>query len=230
MSLNFGTVINRNGLELLLDAANPKSFSGGALWRDLSGNGRHATVYAEPAHDGKWISFNGLDQYAEINANIKTVIQGAEDFTLITIALPKFIEHVDNIVGWGNANSDGTGFSRTFGQWGNGSTLRTSFAGPSFGSNELLNTPLMYVSRYDALVLNSRTFGSLEVNNTSDLTNSTTYTWKNIPTIYPVTIAKTNYYNRYAEVDISVVMMYSRYVSDLELKSIFESFRGRYNL
>lgn len=230
MSLNYGTTINRSNLELFLDVANPKSFNGGATWKDLSGNSRNATISGAPQVSGKWLSFDGVDDYAEIDPSIKAVIEASADFTLITISNLKFIEHIDNLVGWGNANTDGSGYSRTFGQWGNSVNLRTSYQGPVFGSGALINVPLMYVSRYDDHVLNSKTFGSLEIDASSDFTGSTTTTWKGISEAHPVTIGKTSYYGRFMEVDISVVMMYSRYVSNLELQSLFESFRGRYNL
>lgn len=40
MALSYGSKIAKNGLLLLLDAANPKSYPGsGTTWKDLSGNG-----------------------------------------------------------------------------------------------------------------------------------------------------------------------------------------------
>jgi hypothetical protein len=45
MAITYNTSIVRNGLVLHLDAANPKSYPGtGTVWKDLSGNGNHASM------------------------------------------------------------------------------------------------------------------------------------------------------------------------------------------
>lgn len=45
MGQHYGTSIVRNGLLLLLDAANPKSYPGaGSTWKDISGNGFDMTL------------------------------------------------------------------------------------------------------------------------------------------------------------------------------------------
>jgi len=59
-----------SGLILYLDAGNPVSYPGsGTMWTDLSGNGKHATLYNSPtysASNGGLIVFSkGSSQYAE---------------------------------------------------------------------------------------------------------------------------------------------------------------------
>lgn len=231
MGIAYNTNIVRDGLVLHLDAANVKSYPGsGATWYDLSGNGYNATLYNSPVHNGKQLSFDGVDVYGEIDAGIKSVIESATDFTIVTFANVKFIEHVDNLVGWGNANVDGTGYSRTFGQYANSVNLRTSYAGPILISSSNLNQDVCLVSRYDDHVFYANTYGPVNNANVTDYTGSTTYTWKGISTSYPVTIAKTSYYSRWMEVDIGSIQMYNRFLSESEIVQNFESYRGRYGI
>jgi hypothetical protein len=61
-----------DGLVLCLDAANTKSYPGsGTTWTDLSGRGNNFTLYGSPSlsADGKSLSFNGVDQYANIGSS-----------------------------------------------------------------------------------------------------------------------------------------------------------------
>lgn len=49
MAYNNGPTISTNGLVLMLDAGNRKSYAGsGTSWNDLSGNNRHFTIYGSP--------------------------------------------------------------------------------------------------------------------------------------------------------------------------------------
>lgn len=59
-----------SGLKLFLDAGNPESYPGyGSTWSDISGNGKHATLYNSPVYSpdsGGIISFSKNNyQYAE---------------------------------------------------------------------------------------------------------------------------------------------------------------------
>lgn len=59
-----------SGLILHLDAANPASYSGsGTTWSDISGNGKHATLYNSPTYSatngGILVFSGGSSQYAE---------------------------------------------------------------------------------------------------------------------------------------------------------------------
>ena len=69
-----------DGLQLHLDAGNTNSYSGtGTAWYDLSGNGNDATLVNGPAYsvgNGGFISFDGVDDYAELSPNLQ--IAGSE--------------------------------------------------------------------------------------------------------------------------------------------------------
>jgi hypothetical protein len=63
MAIVYNTKIVRDGLSAHLDAANSKSFPGsGNSWKDISGNGRHFTIYGA-THDGTYFTFDGVNDY-----------------------------------------------------------------------------------------------------------------------------------------------------------------------
>lgn len=65
--------IVRSGLQIYLDANIVSSYAGsGTTWTDLSGNGYNATLINGPTYSntgGGSITFDGSDDYAEINVN-----------------------------------------------------------------------------------------------------------------------------------------------------------------
>ena len=79
-----GPNINRNGLVLALDAANPTSYvSGSAIWRDLSGNNNSGSLVSGPAFStnvGGNIVFDGSNKRATL-----TTPFGKSDFTSVSI-------------------------------------------------------------------------------------------------------------------------------------------------
>ena len=52
-----------SGLVMELDAMNPKSYSGGTTWYDLSGNGNDSTLYNGTTNTDESIVFDGIDDY-----------------------------------------------------------------------------------------------------------------------------------------------------------------------
>jgi hypothetical protein len=216
-----------DGLVLCLDAANPKSYPGsGTVWNDLSGNGNNANIIGAPIHSGNYFSFNGIDQYAVINSQLKNKINSSNEFTIIVAAKVKFIEHVDNLVGWGNANNDAGGVSRTFGIYSQSGTLRSIYNGGAvFGSSNLYNTWLYFVSRYDLSNSYADLYGAVSNSQVAALTP--TSTWKDISITYDITVCKTSYFTRLMEADVSQILAYDRKLSNIEITDNFNSFKGR---
>lgn len=68
MTLAHGASIVTNGLLLLLDAANSRSYPGtGTAWNDLSGQGTNSTLTASPPYSSSnlgYFTFNGSTQFA----------------------------------------------------------------------------------------------------------------------------------------------------------------------
>ncbi len=67
MSLHHGPKINSSNLLVYLDAGNQKSYPGsGNIWYDLSGNGKNATLYNNPAFSQGALSFGAASSYGII--------------------------------------------------------------------------------------------------------------------------------------------------------------------
>ena len=78
MSFHYSPKIVTDGLVLMLDAANPKSYPGsGTTWYDLSGNNLHASLLNgagfEPDAQGT-ITFDGVNDYASVPSSPLTAI------------------------------------------------------------------------------------------------------------------------------------------------------------
>jgi hypothetical protein len=92
MAFYRGPKIVTNGLILALDAANTKSYvSGSTTWRDLSGNGRNATLTNGPSfnsENGGSIVFDGIDDYATFSSVTAQTIcfWGRLDPTIVGLA------------------------------------------------------------------------------------------------------------------------------------------------
>lgn len=80
MSQNYGSKITRDGLVLLLDAANPKSYSGtGTTWYDLSGNGHDGTLVngvGYSSSNGGSLTFDGDNDYVQTSFSDNIVSSG----------------------------------------------------------------------------------------------------------------------------------------------------------
>lgn len=231
MSVISGPNTIKEGLIFSLDAANPASYPGsGTTWYDTSGNGFHAEFTNLASYSNGVFSFDGVDDYATVNGNVRTVIEASLQSTVTALVNIKYIEHVDNLIGWGNANSDGGGFSRTWGIYANGGTLRTAYSGGSIFGNltDLGNKWIYMVGRYDNDVTYSDIFGEYQSSTTATLPS--TSTWKGISTSYPVTIGKTSYYTRWMEVDVSLIQVYDTFLSNEQVKQNYHALRGRFGL
>lgn len=225
-----GPRIVTDGLVLCLDAASSKSYPGsGDTWYDLSNRKNNAQLFNSPSVSSNFFSFNGIDSYGVISSNLKTIIEDSSEFTLLSLANIKEIEHVDNLVGWGNANSDGGGVVRTFGFYARNSDLQAMYNHTAqFGGSDLLDKWIFYVSRYTLTNVYANCYGGVVRANSGSVTGGKT--WKEISTSYPITISKTSYFSRYMHADISLIQGYNRFLSDEEVLQNFNAIKGRFNL
>lgn len=70
MAQNYGPRIVLEGISLVLDAADKKSYSGsGSVWYDISGFGNHCSLPNAPGHSGNYFTFNGSSNYGTITSN-----------------------------------------------------------------------------------------------------------------------------------------------------------------
>jgi hypothetical protein len=69
MSCSSGPDLVVDGLKLYLDAANPKSYNGGTIWKDLSGNNNDCVLTNGPTFNplnAGTIVFDGVDDFVNI--------------------------------------------------------------------------------------------------------------------------------------------------------------------
>jgi len=232
-----GPNIVRDGLVLALDAASPRSYPGtGTTWYDLSGSGNDVTLYNSPTHNGKYFSFDGANDYGQVNSNLQTQINNATATTVTALARVKFIEHVDNLIGWGNANAI-SGVVRTWGIYARFSTLYAGYASNSnttnngvVGTSSITNNWYFLTAIFNSTTMTGNKFNgntTLEFDSRS-ITSSNT--WKGVSTSFPITIAKTSYASRYMQTDIAEIKVYDRELSQAELLQNYNATKGKFGL
>jgi len=223
-----------SGLLLSLDAANTNSYPGsGTTWTDTSGNGNHATFTNLATHtSGTHFVFDGVNDYATIDSGLETTIDGLSELTITGLVNYRFFEHVDNIIGWGNANGTGEpSVSKTLGFYNHSGTLKACYgSNASFGTSGTMEDLWVFlVSRYTATTIYADMFGGATNSTTHTITS--TPTWKNIDGQgYSITIGKTSYFARYSECYISLLQMYDRKLTDSEILQNFHACRGRFGI
>lgn len=115
MGLGHSPVLDTTSLQLLLDAANSKSYAGsGTTWTDLSGNARNFTLVNGPYESygfGSSIYFDGVDDYA--SSSYAPVFTG--DFTIQFWVNFKTYNTYQNVISSANSGSANFGFWLEFG-------------------------------------------------------------------------------------------------------------------
>jgi hypothetical protein len=219
MSASGGPNISEDGLVLILDAANVKSYPGsGTTWNDVSGNSNSGSLINGPTFDGGnlgSIVFDGSNDYVQTNIN--------RSFTAMT--LMGFIKR-------NGAQVDYTGIFYSRG---------TSITGISFYStnnlgytwNGAVNT---YTFNSNLLVPNNTwcmvamsvtsTAATLYVN-TSSATNTVSHT---STTIDDLKLGQDDFGSRFMNGNIANVMMYNRALSANEIFQNFNATRSRFGV
>jgi len=221
MAIGYGPVLPTDGLVLLLDAANKRSYPGtGTTVVDLSGTGNNSTLVNSPtystANGGMW-SLNGTTQRIDVTNN---------DNLRITVG---------TIGAWFRANSGNSGF--------NGIITKQSAWGLFVQDNVLIT--------YDWSTSSSRSTGITVGNDQWNLAvlsfTETTGTPSNNATVYLngasvlTATVKTNNQSTGVQIgdgnasqnlggDVSMGFIYNRVLPASEVFQIFNAHRGRYGI
>ena len=91
MSYSNGPRIVTDGLACCLDASNLKSYSGGTIWRDLSGNDRHFTFSSTPSSTNQYIQFVNATTTASGPASNSFGINNTSGYTIFVIHYQQFV-------------------------------------------------------------------------------------------------------------------------------------------
>jgi len=144
MSLVHGPGIVTDGISLLFDAANLRSYSGsGTAWNDLSGNSNNGVLQLAPTFSSTnagYFAFNGTSQYVSTTTQIP--VPGPLNFSLCvwfqtsTASGNQIIQYESTQTGTGSANfdrdiyvgTDGLIYFHVFASGNRYATTPTSFA------------------------------------------------------------------------------------------------------
>ena len=243
MGLFHSPKIITDGLVLLLDAANPKSYSGsGSDWLDLSGNKFHMSLKNSPTfvNDAglKYFSLDGSNDYGKCDATVTGSVEGTVTNLGIGGAVPRSIVCVAKMKNGVGATAGGLFDVGDTGVTGRHMSLRRlgdTTADPTSFRNNFWGTPdhdftysafdwTMYTSSYGS-DKKTKTFGNSGVllgqeNTAYDLVTAGSRSFE------------MGRYNgsQYIGADIAYYMIYTKQLSDSEMKQNFEAIRGRFGL
>jgi hypothetical protein len=237
MAINYGPEISSDGLALLLDAGNPRSYSGtGTAWNDVSGNGRNFTINAAAYNSTgpKYMDFNGSYGCAVSNGG-DTTFSG----TVTAIVWTRILNSSSNWRTLFRAETSGADHQVIIqaGGWEIGmydNTNGTGFNSSGFSQQSL---PGYGTSQWNMLVWRWVS--------TQNNFNYYTFSYNDSPEIIRGSISSSNArfktgfitlgaYNSPSPSqfwgDISYIAMYNRRIDDNEVRHMFQAQRGRYGV
>jgi len=243
MGLFHSPKIVTDGLVLLLDAGNPKSYSGsGNDWLDQSGNKFHMSLKNSPTfvNDAglKYFSLDGSNDYGKCDGTISGSIEATVTNLGIGGAVPRSIVCVAKLKNGVGANGGGLFDVGDTGVTGRHMSLRRNGAttfDPSSFRNNFWGPPdhdftysafdwTMYTSSYGS-DKKTKTFGNSGVllgqeNVAYDLVTAGSRSFE---------MGRYNG-NTYVGAEIAYFMIYTKQLSDSEMKQNFDAIRGRFGL
>ena len=243
MGLFHSPKIVTDGLVLLLDAGNPKSYSGsGSDWLDQSGNKFHMSLKNSPTFTNdaglKYFSLDGSNDFGKCDGTISGSVEASVTNLGIGGAVPRSIVCVAKLKNGVGANAGGlfdvgdTGVTgrhmclrRNGDTTANPSSFRNNFWGPpdhDFSYSAFDWT--MYTSSYGS-DKKTKTFGNSGVllgqeNTAYDLVTAGSRSFE---------MGRYGGGN-YIGADIAYYMIYTKQLSDSEMKQNFDAIRGRFGL
>ena len=221
--LGHGASIVRNGLVLHLDAANLKSYTGsGTTWKDLSGNGNNSTLVNGPSYGNSSITFDGVNDYA--NCPVSQITSQP------TITIEGFIK-------W-NAGTGGMFFGfTTYDVWTSGGTLGYNNGASNvvgISSAQVTSLGLIGAYKHYAFTMNSSGLMSLNkihINSVQQSISAVVAADGNSPGFNSnLRLASWNNSGFNGNMIYGNLRVYSRALSDAEIKQNFEALRGRYGI
>lgn len=218
MAVFAGPEIVNTGLVLHLDAANPRSYPGsGTVWTDLSGNGNNGTlvngVGYNSANNGSMI-FDGVNDYVQLTWGI---MSGNASYTYDAF----FIKYNDTNSNW---ISYGTAANSSLNQIG---IFQGGIGVLNFGNDTTVpastvssNTWHMISATHDGITTRLYIDGVLVTS------KNTSYTFGNSQ----LNICRAITGSYYANINLSLVKIYNRALSQQEVRQNFEATRSRYGI
>lgn len=223
MSLGHGASIVRNGLVLHLDAANLKSYTGsGTIWNDLSGLGNNATLVNGPSYSNNSITFDGSNDYADCPVSQIT---------------SKSVITVEGFIKW-NSGTGGMFFGfTTYDVWTTNGTLGYNNGASNvigISAAQVASLGLIGAYKHYAFTMNSSgllSLNKIHINGVQQSMSAVVADDGNIPGFNQnLRLASWNNNGFNGNMIYSNLRVYSRALSDVEIKQNFEALRGRYGI
>jgi hypothetical protein len=218
-----------DGLVLCIDAANPKSYPGsGTTWFDLSGNENNFNLINSPSYSSNgWLSFNGVNQYANIGSRPTLNLSPSNNRTLEI---------------WGRVNAIGSLGGLFADQYSTSGVLMVMDTGRFLWRWDDSATTLIYQSQKQlqpgewfqcVIVLRNSYFATYYVNGVLD-TNEfrTTDTGSSSNSSWSIGRQNRSFSGDFYHLncDISVAKQYNRMLTPEEIQQNFNATRGRYGI
>ena len=217
MTLAHGASIVTDGLTMLFDAANPRSYPGsGSTWNDISGNRYSSTLINSPTYNATndgYLSFDGSTQYASVTANIPL-----SGFTMIC-----WIYSADTQATYTGLLENRQGANL----WGVGFGSNNQLG---FQYNLNINPVSLYVpnNQWCMVAMSANTTSvSIYLNQSSVTTaqSQTSFTFTGL------LIGNDTYHSgRYFNGNFSSVLFYNTALTNAQVAQNFEAYRGRYGI
>ena len=239
MANQYGPQIITNGLVCLLDASNNKSYSGGTVWRDLSGNNRDFTFSSSPSSTNQYIEFTNSVTTAAGPASNSFDINNTSGYTIFVIHYQQILTGAGGtLIRFWRDGSEGAnrGISLHPG-WG-GNTIFFDQAGCCSGGSQRISwttTSSELMSRWTITTLVSRDTsyrGIFFANSTSNSERSFTTDTSSLLNLNSSAVTL-GYMasNTYSYVGyINYISIYNRGLSNAEYLNNYNALKGRFGL
>lgn len=229
MAFHYNTTIVRDGLVLLLDAANPKSYPGsGTTWYDLSGNGLDMTMVGT-------VTWNAAGYFSGWSAANYFQQNGSWSSYIPTASFPR------TLIAVVERGSAGTSYEHAI-HYGTATTDQSYGLTINVASSKLSDHLWADANMPDmTLSINTKAVASVKFPNSSNKSrffiNGTHGDSTILSTGLPVTgtatfrigsrisTAQENWTGK-----IYAVAIYNRVLSDAEVNEVYHAFKGRINL
>jgi len=223
MAVNYGVSIVTDGLNMLLDAANTRSYPGsGTAWNDISGNGNNATLTASPTYSSSnlgYFAFNGTSQYATATNNITVSAYSIICWIYSAGSQPSFAglcQYRNGSPNWGLGCSYGTPVTNQLGySWGFDSSTYNWNSGLIIPNNQWVMVAISATTTSATLYLN--------LVSATNVNTQTSFNFNGF-SIANDGLSRLFYGN------MSSVLFYNQALSAAQIAQNFNAYRGRYGI
>lgn len=216
MGVTYNSSIVTNGLVLCLDAGNPRSYSSGSTWYDISGNGNNFTLNGTLTHSAT-LGFSGFSQTNRwfrnnFPSNLKTSQGGAGLTTCVWARCTAAPANWQKLIG----NGDEQGYIDLYASAGSARYYQEDGSTLYYNEGILVANNTLIISDSVWRLYISTNLNSGPVTNPTDA--------------FGIGSEGDGAYNYPFSGNIMSVMMYNRVLSQTEMTQNFNAFRGRFGV